>query len=160
MAKLIIHCFGLFWDRDQIDFGKKGPGNQGNLLGHYDGAQHATQFRDQSGIYILYEGATINDQRVVNIGQTGSGNQRLLARLRQHTKDHLWNRWQRFSWLGFLDVGANNAIIHKKKNALGNIAVSVGLDQMEACLISLMEPLLNRQGPQWHGAVEYYQGNP
>ena len=54
MAKLIIHCFGLFWDRDQIDFGKKGPGNQGNLLGHYDGAQHATQFRDQSGIYILY----------------------------------------------------------------------------------------------------------
>lgn len=160
MPQMIIRNYGLFWERDQLAVGKKGPGNKGELLGYSKGDKSATDFRDQSGIYVLYEGASINTHRVVYIGQTGAGNQRLLARLRQHTNDHLWNRWQRFSWLGFLAIGNNRKLIHKQKTALGNIAVATGLDQIEASLISLLDPLLNRQGPQWHGAVEFYQGEP
>jgi uncharacterized protein (UPF0248 family) len=157
---MIIRNYGLFWERDKLAVGKKGSGNRGELLGYSKGDKAPTDFRDQSGIYVLYEGSSINTHRVVYIGQTGAGNQRLLARLRQHTNDHLWNRWQRFSWLGFLAIGNNKKPIHKKKAALGNIAVAIGLDQIEASLISLLDPLLNRQGPQWHGAVEYYQGKP
>lgn len=157
---MIIRNYGLFWDRDLLDFGNKGPGNKGELLGHSAGDKTSTNFRDQSGIYVLYEGSSINTHRVVYIGQTGKGNNRLLARLRQHTNDNLWNRWQRFSWFGFLAIGNNHEPIHKAKSALGRISVATGLDQIEASLISLLDPLLNRQGPKWHGAKEYYQGKP
>jgi hypothetical protein len=47
--------------------------------------------------------------------------------------------------------------VHKSKAAVGNIDLSTALDQIEAILIALMEPLKNRQGPQWKGAQEYFQ---
>lgn len=160
MTALVVKSFGVFWERERVEFGVKGPGNKGHLFGHSVKATVATDFRMQRGIYVLYEGTDINFQRIVNIGQVGSGDQRLLARLRAHTSDHLWNRWQRFSWLGLLEVGADNELAHSSKQAAGGITVGIALDQLEASLIQLMEPLLNRQGPKWHGAVEYFQGQP
>ena len=158
----IVKTYGIFWEREKVDFGKKGPGNRGALKGHCDASKKTTvEFREQRGIYILYEGPTINLQRVVYVGQTGDGDKRLLSRLRDHTGDHLWNRWNRFSWLGFLGVNnAYTAIVHKDKSAIGAVPFNTALDQLEATLIDLLEPLLNKQGAQWHGAIEYFQGDP
>lgn len=155
----IIRNYGVFWDRNTVNFGKKGPGNAGKLLGH-SAKGPAVDFAEQRGIYVLYEGADINLHRVTYIGQTGDGDKRLLSRLRDHNVDHLWNRWNRFSWLGLLDVGKKGELNHSAKVSVGTVGVATVLDQLEASLIQLMEPLLNKQGPQWHGAVEYFQETP
>jgi hypothetical protein len=158
----IVKTYGIFWERDKVDFGKKGPGNKGSLIGHCDEAKRTvTDFAQQRGIYILYEGPTINLQRVVYVGQTGGGGKRLLSRLRDHTTDHLWNRWNRFSWLGFLGVNKEfSGLVHKDKAAIAAVPFSTALDQLEATLIDFMEPLMNKQGAQWHGALQYFQGRP
>ena len=157
----IVKNYGVFWERDKVAFGRKGPGNKGVLEGHCSGAKATVDFSKQRGIYVLYEGPTINLQRVSYVGQTGKGGKRLLSRLRDHTSDHLWNRWNRFSWLGFLAVNNNlTDLIHKDKTAIGAVPFETALDQLEASLIDLLEPLLNKQGAKWHGAVEYFQGAP
>jgi hypothetical protein len=156
---IIVRNYGTFWERSLVNFGKKGPGNGGSLLGHSAKGTSTVDFCDQRGIYILYEGSDINLHRVTYIGQTGEGNKRLLSRLRDHTDDHLWNRWNRFSWLGLLDVGKKGKLNHSAKVTVGSVGVDITLDQFEASLIQLMEPLLNKQGPKWHGAVEYFQGS-
>jgi hypothetical protein len=158
MRSTIVRNFGLFWERDQITWGAPGPGNAGHLCGRRGSPNDSVvDFREQRGIYVLYEGADIPSQRVVYVGQAGSGQNDLFHRLRNHRDYHLWNRWQRFSWLGFLSVGVGSRLVHKSKAALGNIDLSTALDQIEAILIALMEPLKNRQGPQWKGAHEYFQ---
>ncbi len=52
-------------------------------------------FATSGGVYALYA-----DYELVYVGQTGAGNQRLFRRLRDHKKDHLSERWNRFSWFG------------------------------------------------------------
>jgi hypothetical protein len=160
LAALIVRNFGVFWEREYVKFGEKGPGNKGSLLGYRGSKGPNVDFALQRGIYILYEGSDINLHRVAYIGQTGKGNQRLLLRLRQHTKDHLWNRWERFSWVGLSAVGANGYLNHQEKAAVGNVEILTALDQLEATLMQFMEPLMNRQGPKWHGAQEYFQTHP
>ena len=155
-AQLIVQNYGTFWERSRV-FGNKGPGGKGSLTGFRRREPAAIDFRAQRGIYILYEGAEINTQRVVYVGQTGSGGQRLLKRLRDHTNDHLWNRWQRFSWLGFEAVSELNVLNNTSDQIFGNVDLATALDQVESLLIHLLEPLLNRQGAQWHGARQYFQ---
>jgi hypothetical protein len=58
-----------------------------------------------------------------------------------------------------LDVGKKGKLNHSAKVTVGSVGVDITLDQFEASLIQLMEPLLNKQGPKWHGAVEYFQGS-
>lgn len=154
---LIVRSYGVFWERGTVDFGSRGPGNKGSLLGTLGDGKRLVDFRRQRGIYILYEGSDINLQRVVYIGQAGAQNQRLFGRLRAHTRDHLWNRWSRFSWLGLLDVDDSGELLDSDESGVGEIAVPVALNQIEATLISLLEPLLNRQGAKWCGAREYFQ---
>jgi len=155
---IIVRNYGIFWERDLVNFGKRGAGNSGCLHGHSAKGTSTVDFREQRGIYILYEGTDINLHRVTYIGQTGEGDKRLLSRLRDHRDDHLWNRWNRFSWLGLLEVGKQGKLNHSAKVSVGSVGVVTVLDQLEAGLIQLMEPLLNKQGPKWHGAVEYFQG--
>lgn len=155
--KLIVRNFGLFWDRENIHWGSPGPNDPGHLRGYAKKLEHFVDFREQRGIYVLYEGASIVGQRVVYIGQAGAGKNDLFHRLRSHRDDELWNRWQRFSWLGFLAVGRNRELIHRQKESVGNIDFSTALDQVEAVLIAFLEPLKNKQGPKWQGAREYLQ---
>jgi hypothetical protein len=114
-------------------------------------------FREQRGIYILYEGQSIASQRVVYIGQAGAGTNDLFHRLRNHRDGDLWNRWQRFSWLGFLTVGEGKTLKHKRKAAIGHVDFPTALDQVEGVLMALFEPLKNKQGPKMRGAQEYWQ---
>lgn len=160
MPTRVIQNFGLFWEREFIDWGTRGKGNAGAIYGYTSKPSARVDFRQQRGIYVLYEGDSIASQRVTYVGQAGAGDNDLFHRLRNHRDDHLWNRWQRFSWLGFLAVGNNRQLVHQKKAAIGHVDFPTALDQVEAVLISLLEPLRNRQGPKWHGATEYFQAQP
>jgi hypothetical protein len=87
--------YGHFWRRERVDFGSRGK--KSSLLGYFGPQKdrRKVDFRDQIGIYVLYD----EWREVVYIGQAGSGTQRLLSRLRAHTRDHLRDRWAYFSWL-------------------------------------------------------------
>ncbi|MBN4054824.1 GIY-YIG nuclease family protein, partial [Nitrospira defluvii] len=148
---LAIRNFGLLWDRDRIHFGS--PGVSGHLIGENSRVKKA-DFRKQSGVYILYD----KDMRPVYVGQAGRGNANLFSRLRHHDRDHLWNRWEYFSWFGLCKVN-NNGELSMSDNADRSISGKVkdALNEIEGVLILILEPRLNKQGPKWKDAEEFFQ---
>jgi hypothetical protein len=116
----VIQNFGLFWERDHIEWGSRGQGHAGHLKGYVKNPQFPVDFREQRGIYVLYEGDNIATQRAVYVGQAGAGQNDLFHRLRDHNTKELWNRWQRFSWFGFLNVGNTRELVHVNKTAIGH----------------------------------------
>lgn len=156
----IIKNYGMFWERDQVHWGSNG--NRGSLLGYRrwvrNQPEYLRDFRNQAGVYILYEGANIASQRVVYVGETGIGNQRLFHRLKQHRRDHLWNRWQRFSWFGVFDMLGTDRGGVKRDDPAKILRPSVrdALVQLEGILITLFESPKNRQGPRWTEAVQQF----
>jgi len=149
----LTKAFGLFWKADDVDWGMRGPGKAGKLMGAKGrgGVAQAVDFRFQHGIYALY-----SDFELVYVGQTGR-NAELLKRLNDHRSDHLADRWDRFSWFGTRRVlvtgelakGANAPTVQHKQ----------GLDIIEAVTIAIAEPRLNLQRGNWSGAgsQQYFQ---
>jgi hypothetical protein len=157
---LAIKNYGHFWSRELIDWGNRGPGNQGTLKGARSAFAQAAQadFRNQIGIYCLFSPL----REVVYVGQTGAGDQKLWKRLRQHSRGHLRDRWTNFSWFGFLGVGDQGQLLeaqNPEQPIVGQYASA--LNEVEAVLLQILEPRLNKQGPRWgNGAnetVEYFQ---
>lgn len=153
----LIQNFGLFWNRELVDWGRRGRGNLGHLWGYASKPGANVDFREQRGVYVLYEGDSIPTLRAVYVGQAGARDSDLFHRLRNHRDGPLWNRWQLFSWFGFLAVGTAKRLIHRSKVDIGNIPFPTALDQVEAVVMALLEPSKNRQGPRWRGATEYFQ---
>ncbi len=147
---MLIRNYGLFWLREHVDWGGRGHGNAGRLLG-WTGRRNAeaVNFRMQKGIYVLYD----DNFKIVYIGQTGAGNNRLLIRLRQHRFDHLAQRWSRFSWFGISPVndGEVNQAEEIRPPALNDV-----LNHIEAILIASAEPPLNLQRGRFGEEVERY----
>jgi len=147
-----IKNFGYLWDRNRIFWGR--PNVAGSLLGsHKDYGR--VDFRDQKGIYILHT----DDLKVVYIGQVGSGNNALFDRLRQHTKsDEMWNRWRFVSWFGWRGVNKDCSLTNYSNGAPSIKASSEDfLDEVEAVLLQVAEPTLNRQGPKWKDTIQFKQ---
>lgn len=145
----MIQTIGLFWRPDQIFWG---AGSQpGKLLGVPASSTTSPpiDFREQSGIYVLY-----SEFHPIYVGQAGSGNQKLFARLKQHRTDDLSERWDRFSWFGLRRVLGNGDL--SKENQAAHPDISVVLNHMEAVLIHAMEPAHNRQGGRFGAQVERY----
>lgn len=151
-----IRNFGYLWDRDRVFWGR---GSQdGTLLGYHSGYGDVN-FRYQKGIYLLH---TI-DLKVVYVGQVGSGNQSLFDRLKQHTRsDELWNRWRYFSWFGWRRTNTTGDRDNRLSN-YGDGSPKINgtaekfLDEVEAVLIQIVEPLLNKQGPKWRDTIQFKQ---
>ena len=103
------------------------------------------------GIYVLYD----RFEQPVQVGQSRV----IFARLKQHKKDHLRNRWAYFSWFGFWKVGVNNDLQVKDQASELKKLTTLGeaLDEIEAVLIQVMEPRLNRRGSNWKDSEEYLQ---
>jgi len=80
---------------------------------------------------------------VIYVGQTGSGDQKLLRRLRNHTQDQLADRWDRFSWFGVRWVKENNELSAIAKAA--HPELKHVLDSMEAIAIHAANPPMNKQ---------------
>ncbi len=156
-----IKNYGLYWRRDQVEWGSKGPGNIGMLRGYVEGSDELVDFRAQAGVYVLYDGADIPSSRVTYVGQVGrAGGDSLYARLYDHhAKDHLWNRWTRFSWFGVFAVGVSGLVHTKVDKGYADSYTSV-IDHLEGVLITVLEPPLNKRGANWDGAAQYFQHEP
>jgi hypothetical protein len=148
----IIKNFGFMWDRDKVQWGSRGPGGAASFDGIMVGRRkRRVSFLAQMGIYVLYD----RFEQPVQIGQARV----IIRRLRQHRRDHLRNRWAYFTWFGFYQVGVNDELLVKDKAELLKRIVSLGegLDEIEAVLIQVLEPRLNRRGPNWQDSEEYLQ---
>ena len=131
-----IRCYGMFLDRSEVDW-SPGPGNanQFRLLGRVGQRRPRLQvcdFRDQRGIYVLYD-----DHGPIYVGLARE--QAIGNRLRAHTRDRHIKSWDRFSWFGFgrVLVGTNDDGTQKlgetPKKLLSNSARAIG--DVEALLI-------------------------
>ena len=149
----MIKAFGLFWKADRVDWGTRGPGRAGRLMGARGrgGGAQAVDFRQQHGIYALY-----SDFELVYVGQTGA-NTGLLGRLNGHRSDHLADRWDRFSWFGTRRVLTTGELA--KGASAPTVQRKQGLDIIEAVTIAIAEPRLNLQRGNWSGAgaEQYFQ---
>jgi hypothetical protein len=158
---LAIRNFGHFWSREHVNWGSPVWGKKSSLEGyiHKNRKPYVVDFREQIGIYVLFT----QSREVVYVGQTGSGNQRLGVRLRHHTQNDLRDRWQYFSWFGFRQANANGNKLsdYQKPDSKSGGSNSSALNEIEAILIQLFEPRLNKQGPKWGAdTIEFLQYIP
>lgn len=155
---LLIRSFGMFWDRDEVEWAP-GTGTKGGfvLLGR-TGKSKATlrvaDFRRQTGIYVLY-----NDWGPYYVGLTrrrGLGD-----RLRDHVKDAHAAQWTRFSWFGFqsvvqrTDFRGVSALGRSPKHLLSDSHTSIG--DLEALLIKVLNASGNSQQMKFAGGSEWKQ---
>jgi hypothetical protein len=144
---LAIRNFGHFWSRDLVDWGRQKV--SGQLLGYrlVDRKPAVADFREQIGIYVLFT----SQREVVYIGQAGAGDRRLFVRLRDHTTNNLRDRWSNFSWFGLRAINTSNLQLseHQQPDSRCAGINSDALDEIEAILLQLFEPRLNKQGPRW-----------
>jgi len=141
--------FRLFWKADHVFWGT--PRNPGSLLGRPSRKRRSepVDFREQIGIYVLYA-----DYKLVYVGQTGSGVQKLLFRLRQHRSDDLSGRWNQFSWYGVLRVLGRGELSIPK--SAFHPSLSTALNHIEGVLIHAAEPPFNGQGGRFGENVTRY----
>lgn len=148
----MIMNYGLLWQRKHVHLGA--GSNKGTLLGRHR-RLGVVDFREQIGLYVLYD----KDFTPIYVGQAGNGKATLFSRLKTHTRDHLWNRWEFFSWFGLRRVNPSNKQISgydhvgKQFRAKG----AEVLDEFEGVLIAAMEPKLNKQGPSFKDAMMFDQ---
>jgi len=157
---LTIENYGRRWRRDKIAWGA--GSNKGHLRGAWRRQKSTVvDFREQIGIYVLFNAVGA----VVYVGQAGVGkNKRLFGRLKDHRSDHLRDRWTHFSWfgLGGFNEKSNSDVkplskYHKPGGAIRKKKRSDALHEIEAVLMSVVEPPLNKRGPNWKGSKEFLQ---
>lgn len=150
-SKILIANFGLFWHRSQVYWGRQK--SAGHLMGIVSSAKKSdpVDFREQRGIYVLYDDLF----EPVYVGQAGKGARALFPRLRDHTADHLADRWTRFSWFGIRAVDEKT---NKLRSDLRDIQPPLPniLDHFEAIVISAVEPRLNRRGGNFGSETDQY----
>jgi len=139
----IINAFGIFWNRNFVHW-KSIP----NLLGIQQIGATEVNFKDQRGIYLLYD-----SREIIYVGQAIE--QTLGQRLKQHTSDRLSGRWDRFSWFGFYSVNDKGHLLDRKK--FENLDIQILADTIEAILIESVEPRQNRKQGNTLSGMEYLQ---
>lgn len=139
----LINSFGMFWERDRIDWDKSSPKIYGVQI---EGADKV-DFYEQVGVYILYD-----RHRPIYVGCSIDA---LGKRLRDHTKGRLRGRWDRFSWFGIFKVSESGKSDLDKEVSFSNDK-GVVVATLESLLIDIIEPPQNRQRENFSGA-EYLQ---
>lgn len=141
--KGLLNAFGLFWRRAEIDWAPSSP----RMLGVQLTGSTAVDFSGQEGVYLLYDGS-----RLVYVGRVSEP--RLGKRLREHTRDRLSGRWDRFSWFGMRPVGAGGALEEVQGSGLSPDLV---ISTLEALLIEALEPPQNRRQGDGFAELEFIQ---
>lgn len=139
----IINAFGIYWNRNFVHW-KTTP----DLLGIQQFGATEVNFKDQRGIYLLYD-----SREIIYVGQAIE--QTLGQRLKQHTSDRLSGRWDRFSWFGFYSVNDKGHLLDRKK--FESIDIQVIADTLESILIESVEPRQNRKQGNTFSGMEYLQ---
>mgnify|MGYP002780802060 CR=1 FL=1 len=140
---LAIRAYGVYWERDAVDWAKAVP----KLLGQQFEQAKPVDFAPQRGVYLLHDG-----RETVYVGRTTD--QGIAHRLREHSRNRLRSRWNRFSWFGLLPV-ADDGTVRADHEAVAGPSQLIAI--LEAVLIEVLEPGQNRQSGQTLGSSEYLQ---
>ena len=108
------------------------------ILGAQSEAKNVN-FATMRGVYILHYG-----QEIIYVGQAIS-NDGIGKRLRDHTRDRLANRWNKFSWFG-LDSVDSDGRISKSSSEDFQLSIQSIADVLEGMLLEILEPKSNRRG--------------
>lgn len=146
----LIASYGELWSRHAIDWGVRGRGGKGTLLGEW-GAKASpvrVDLWDQEGIYVLHA-----DHLIVYVGLAHGT--RLGPRLRGHRDDHLAGRWDQFSWYGTRAVlrGGGLGVSTTTKN----VGTLEALHIIEALMIRAAPGALNKAIGALEGATRIRQ---
>lgn len=144
---MLIKQYGEFWNPDLVIWGKKGPGNKGQLLGKHPEQNQEIDFWECRGVYALYE-----NFRLVYVGQ--AQDQGIGKRLRDHLTDRLAGRWDMFSWYSTSSLRRSKP----RKPGQRQVAPKDVTNTLEALAISMISPPLNRRYTDLPSAVRIEQG--
>lgn len=150
--------YGLFWRESEIDW-HPGAGNKDSFrllgrIGSNRGKLSISDFRQQQGIYILYD-----DYGPSYVGLTR--NQGLGKRLKDHKTDHHAGKWDRFSWFGFRPLLATKTpsgilqLGEPQADVSENTSTTIG--DLEALLIRAIGPKRNRAQMKFEHAQKWTQ---
>ena len=140
---LTVRAYGVFWERDQVDWKPTQP----PLYGQQTETSTRVDFAGQRGVYLLHDG-----RQAVYVGRVID--RPLALRLREHTRSRLRARWDRFSWFGLYPVNEKGALDEPPSDS-ADLASCITM--LEAVLIEVLEPGLNRQGGQTLASAEFLQ---
>lgn len=138
----LVKAAGLFWQTRYVNW-KTNP----RLLGRESVGSECIDFSNQSGIYILYEHHT-----PIYVGRAANCN--LAKRISDHTRDKHAGRWDRFTWLGFLEVGNKGELSEPSVKVYSSESL---ISTVEAVLIETLEPPRNKRGGDGFDQNEYLQ---
>lgn len=141
----IIKIFGMFWDRTKINWA------DGKMEGQQNSKSDPLDFTNVRGIYLLYDG-----REVVYVGQALDSS--ILKRLKDHTRDRLSGRWNRFSWFGIDGINPDGSIA--KVEDVFNVNLGDLINSLEGILIEGLEPRQNRKqgnkfGDEYIQVIDY-----
>lgn len=139
----LLNAFGLFWRRAEVDWAPVSP----KLFGVQLAGSSAVDFGTQAGIYVLYDGS-----RLVYVGRVNEA--RLAKRLREHTRDRLSGRWDRFSWFGVRAV-TETGLADFSPSA--TVTLDSLINTLEALFIEALEPPQNRRQGDGFAELEFIQ---
>ncbi len=134
----LIKAFGLYWDR-AISIDIKRP----KLLGRVNDKANNVDLSEMRGIYLLYD-----RREVIYVGQ--AINRSILTRLKEHTKDRLAGRWDRFSWFGIDDIHPTENRLIETETML-SIKIDDMINAFEGIMIEGLEPRQNRKAGNQFG---------
>jgi hypothetical protein len=137
-----IQALGVLWRRDWVRW-TSNP----RLLGVAPNGDKNIDFGDQRGVYVLYDSA-----RPVYVGR--AIDRPLGKRLGEHVTDRLGARWDRFSWFGIRSVTDAGELAPTPS---ANFRSGTFISDLEAILIEVLEPPLNRRRGDDLEAKEYRQ---
>jgi hypothetical protein len=141
---MLIHVYGEFWNPDAVSWGKKGPGNKGELNGVVQaksGTKRTVDFWQARGIYGLYD-----NFQLIYVGQ--ALDQPLGKRLRDHLTDRFAGRWDMFSWYSTSTLRVKTV----RKPGSRQVEPGTVVNTLEALAIALTNPPLNRRHDSLPGA--------
>lgn len=150
----LIKCYGEFWNPEMVEWGKRGSGNKGCLIGSIKPAGKHIDFWEARGIYVLHD-----NFKCVYVGKairTSIG-----KRLRDHLSDRLAGRWDMFSWYSTSAVRKSNADVSRPGGR--HITPETIINTMESLAILIADPALNRKRetlPNAHEAEQVASPHP
>lgn len=137
---MLIRAYGQLWNPDTVDWGGRGQGNRGQLLGTVKrkGAIHQIDFWDAKGIYVLHA-----DFRAIYVGKADAT--RLGARLRSHLTDRFAGRWDMFSWFSTSTIVIATRSGRTRDPGQRYVEPGSVINSLEALAILIADPALNRK---------------
>jgi hypothetical protein len=146
--------YGLFWYESDVLWKQRGSAKKA-LLGREKSklerrgaptAQERSNAKDYAefvGLYCLYRNG-----HLIYVGEAGLANQsNLFGRINAHRSDHLSDLWDQFSWFG----------CERAHLGAANVTAKLGLQQMEAVAIAIINPGNNKQSGTFAGAMQVFQ---